>query len=153
METQRSKLENLLGLGTVFFLVVAYLIPVYYYPTLPDQIPIHFNASGIADSFGDKGMVWFMPILASVICFGLNKLRKNFQKLNPRITDHQSRVSEMSLLIVGFLISLSFSYISIQMVLISLGKSENLGIWFLPTFIIAFLILPFLPLFKLGNRN
>ncbi|MBT8222013.1 MAG: DUF1648 domain-containing protein [Eudoraea sp.] len=134
-------------------LLMSFLFPAIYYATLPDQIPIHFNASGLADSYGEKSMVWFLPILGSLMCFGLYKLRKNFRKLNPRGTERENKISTMGLLISGFLVALSFAYINIQMVRIALGKSENLGTWFLPLFIAAFLILPFLPILKFRKRR
>ena len=132
--------------GTVCLLVLAFLIPAYYYPDLRDQIPSHFNASGIADSYSGKSMVWFMPILGSLMCFGLFKLRKNFPKLNPRVTERERRIAGKVLLISGFLVALSFAYINIQIVFIALGTSEQLGSWFLPVFVGAFLVFPLLPL-------
>jgi uncharacterized membrane protein len=34
---------------------------------LPDRIPTHFNALGQPDGWGTPGMLWFMPILATIL--------------------------------------------------------------------------------------
>ena len=147
MSTHNRSLEKLLDRATVCALLAAFLIPAYYYSALPDQVPIHFNAGGIADSYSES-MVWFMPVLGTLMCLGLYTLRKRFPSLNPRVKERESNISRKVLLIVGFLIALSFSYINIQIVFIALGKTETLGSWFLPSFVAAFLILPLLPLIK-----
>ena len=34
---------------------------------LPARIPTHFNAAGLADGWGTPGMLWLLPIMATVI--------------------------------------------------------------------------------------
>ncbi|GGE68003.1 DUF1648 domain-containing protein [Priestia taiwanensis] len=45
----------------------------YSYPSLPDTIPTHYDVYGIADNFGSKGWIWFVPciMLAIFIMFVL----------------------------------------------------------------------------------
>lgn len=33
------------------------------YPTLPDRVPVHLDASGLADGFGPKFMIWLIPAI------------------------------------------------------------------------------------------
>lgn len=36
------------------------------YSTLPDRVPVHMNASGEADGFGPKFMIWLVPLVQVV---------------------------------------------------------------------------------------
>jgi uncharacterized membrane protein len=50
-------------------LVCVWLIPLYAYQSLPDTIPVHFNASGEPDSYAAKSSFsfWVMPLVATVM--------------------------------------------------------------------------------------
>lgn len=52
-------------IGCLVITGLAALYTAYVYPTLPDQIPVHFNAMGEADRYDAKGsgawlMIWIM---------------------------------------------------------------------------------------------
>jgi len=49
--------------------IAPFTILFYYYPLLPDVVPIHWNAAGEADGFAEKSFVsvHFMPILAAFL--------------------------------------------------------------------------------------
>jgi hypothetical protein len=40
------------------------------YAQLPARIPTHFGMNGQADHFGERGSIWLLPIMASVL-FGI----------------------------------------------------------------------------------
>ena len=37
------------------------------YPTLPDRIPIHYNADGVIDGYGGKSMIWGLLAIMWII--------------------------------------------------------------------------------------
>lgn len=37
------------------------------YPALPQRVPIHLNAGGVADGFGPKSMIWLLPAIQVLI--------------------------------------------------------------------------------------
>lgn len=49
---------------------------IVYYPTLPETIPTHFNASGQADGFGNKTSVFFMPGIFTLLFAGLTLMNR-----------------------------------------------------------------------------
>ena len=48
-----------LGTG---LLLAQWILAIAWYPSLPDTIPIHFNARGEADVFGSRATIFMMPI-------------------------------------------------------------------------------------------
>ena len=60
---------TIVGIGFVFTLIVFFF--------LPSSIPIHFNAGGIADSYGDRIQIFLFPLLQLLILLltGREKLR------------------------------------------------------------------------------
>ncbi|MEG0979220.1 MAG: DUF1648 domain-containing protein [Oscillospiraceae bacterium] len=62
-------------LGAVIIVVFFVLIGIKY-PTLPQQIPTHFNGAGEIDAWGNKSSIWFLLgvgmilyVLLSVVSF------------------------------------------------------------------------------------
>lgn len=58
-----------LMMGTISLVAVLGMVVfvAWVYPSLPDQIPTHFNFQGQADGFGAKMSIWFLVAL----CGGL----------------------------------------------------------------------------------
>ena len=47
-----------------------------YLGRIPGTVPTHFNAAGIADSYGGKGILWIEVIVAAVILLLLSLIEK-----------------------------------------------------------------------------
>ena len=54
--------------------IVLILLPVLFYPQLPQQIPIHFDAAGRPDAYGDRSLIWWLPAIGTVLYAGLSLL-------------------------------------------------------------------------------
>lgn len=53
---------------SILIILLSFILAVYFYPELPDQIPTHWNAEGKADAYGSKEMgLFLMPVLSIVI--------------------------------------------------------------------------------------
>ncbi|HEY9179251.1 MAG TPA: DUF1648 domain-containing protein [Candidatus Baltobacteraceae bacterium] len=48
------------------FIFLTFLQTMAAYSTLPDRVPVHMNASGEADGFGPKFMIWLVPLVQVV---------------------------------------------------------------------------------------
>jgi uncharacterized membrane protein len=66
-----SPLDKKLELISKFLLVFMWVMTLYALLKLPTTIPTHFNASGQADDYGNKLTLLILPIIASIVYFGL----------------------------------------------------------------------------------
>ena len=58
-------------------MLLAYVIVlVCIWSRIPGTVPTHFNAAGIADSYGGKGILWIEVIVAAVILLLLSLIEK-----------------------------------------------------------------------------
>lgn len=57
-------------------LVCVWLVVLFHYASLPEIIPIHFNAKGEADGFGLKTHLFTLPAVATVLFVLLTLLNK-----------------------------------------------------------------------------
>lgn len=136
-----------IGISIVFTLAATICLLIVNYADLPEQIPVHYNHKGEVDNYGPKNFLWILPILASLMCYGIMKSHKWLPKLNPKITDNELYVLSWGSYLLSFLLAISFSYITIKTIIIAKNGSGNLGAWFLPVFAIGMIVFPLLPLF------
>lgn len=64
--------------------LLSLLITVAVLPILPEQIPIHFNAEGVADGFGGKLSIFMFP----GIIIAINLLCEVFRHADPRSANY-----------------------------------------------------------------
>ena len=133
-----SAVDKKTDLAATVLLIFIWACTVYIFLKLPAIIPIHFNASGKADSYGSKLTLLILPLLATVIYFGLTQLNKY-----PHIFNYMTKITEanavfqysMATRMLRFLklaILLVFSLIMVLIYLTSKGLVNGLGSWFLP---------------------
>lgn len=132
-----STIERILDFFSVVFLISMFGYLLFKWPSLPDTIATHFDASNKADGWGSKGVIWSLPITALLLFIGLTALAKF-----PHIFNYPSRVTEENapkFYILGrqmmkwlnceiMFILLIFVWDFIQ----SAQGANGLGIWFLP---------------------
>ena len=108
------------------------------YSTLPETISIHYNGTGEADGFGNKGNILTLPIISTILFIGLTILNKY-----PHVFNYPSTVTEENALqqytnatrLIRFLkwaIVMIFGLIVFQTIQNVNGNADGLGIWFLP---------------------
>jgi uncharacterized membrane protein len=146
-----------LELIPMLLLVLTWYFAASNYPSLPQQIPLHFNASGIVDGWGSPSSIFLGPVigllfyllltLISVLfCFVpdpkklINLPRQRLDRISPESVQKLVRVisrSLFSLKVIELVLVLYLVYITIE---IAFNRAQNLGIWF-PLFIAAILVL------------
>lgn len=67
------------------------LLPLLYlgmiYNSIPNEVPMHFNASGEVDRYGSKMELWLLPLLLNILMYALLKYlpvidpKKQIQKM------------------------------------------------------------------------
>ena len=141
IEAKKNRFDQILEILGLVFLVLLIGIPAYYYSSLPEIVPSHFNASGEPDGYSGRWVVWLLPVIGIVIHFGLNKLSRMPHTYNYPMRLNQDNVQDaylngsrmmksMVIIILG-----GFSYINYRMIQSAKGNYEGLGQLFLPLFI------------------
>ncbi|MBC3787998.1 DUF1648 domain-containing protein [Spirosoma utsteinense] len=129
------------------FLIVMWGLTLYIFLKLPDRIPIHFNAIGQADSYGDKATFVMLPLLATALYMGITKTNEY-----PHIFNYVTQITESNaqaqytlatrlLRFIKLSVLLVFSVLIVLIYLTAIGVTSGLGTWFLPLFT-GFLLIP-----------
>lgn len=86
-----------------FFAVLPFLISAAFYPRVPDRVPVHWNAAGVADGYGSKafGLFGLPAIMLGAVVFVSVMLR-----LDPR-SRNIDRSPQMKQAALWFLVVLS----------------------------------------------
>jgi uncharacterized membrane protein len=133
-----SKFDKNLELTSKIFLVVMWCLTLYTFLKLPMTIPIHFNAAGQANNYGNKMTLLILPVLATIIYLGLTQLNKyphifNYMtKINEGNAEKQYAMATRMLRFLKLSILLIFSLIILFTYLTIIGVTNGLGFWFLP---------------------
>lgn len=137
-------LFEVLALMTLFSFL-GYMI--YIYQRLPDIIPTHFNAAGVADDYGRKNDIWMLPGVAVLLYFMLtlvNFIPHKFNyptKITPQNAMRQYTLATRFIRILKVILVVMFFYIGVATVSVSQGRSAGLGVWFIPVFL-GFVFIP-----------
>lgn len=92
----------------ITLLAVAPVLAAILYPGLPETIPVHFNASGIADRFGPKSSIWVHISILFVVGIAVYFLIRNIHKIDPKKTANVSIATYESLaMVIAFFLSLT----------------------------------------------
>lgn len=62
--------------STLFLLVLLWGFTLIHFNDLPKEIPIHYNAKGVPDSFDTRIHIWGLPIIATFLFALLSRLQK-----------------------------------------------------------------------------
>lgn len=142
-----SRLDHILEWTSKLFLAFIWGLTLYTFLRLPAVIPIHFNATGQADNYGDKMTLLILPIMATAIYFGLTQLNKyphifNYMtKITADNAQRQYTIATRMLRFVKVAILIIFSLIVLFTYLTTIGMTNGLGAWFLPL-TVGLLIIP-----------
>lgn len=136
LELPKSALERWLDAASWIFVVLGWAWATGFYQALPEQIPTHFNATGIPDGFGSKITVFLLPVLSLVIVGGLTFLARKPHHFNypfvvtPENAAFEYRKARTILRVMNALVSLMFMLITWHTVRASTGGPDRLGLWF-----------------------
>ena len=142
-----SPLDKNIELTAYIILFVLWVLTTITYFNLPDNIPIHYNASGVPDNFGKKSTIIMLPIIGTILFLLLTYLNKHPRILNKSTaftgenTQHEYIYRTRTIRLLKLAIVIIFSLIVLFTYLTAVGKTKGLGIWFLP-FIICILMIP-----------
>lgn len=120
-------------------LIFLWAFTIFSFIKLPATIPIHFNASGRPDNYGNKLTLFLLPAIGTIVYAGITYLNKYPWVFNymVQITEENAgseysiatrmlRILKCSIMIIFCIIAL-YSYWTAN------GDSETPGWWFLPS--------------------
>ncbi len=138
---EKDTLDHIIiGVGWIGWIALI-LMPIFYYSELPEEIPRHYGLDGQADAWSGKSVIWSLPMIGSILFFGLLILRRfphilNYPtKITAENAEQQYRMAGRILSITNTLMVLAFSYITFASIQNGLGRMDGLGSWFLPVFV------------------
>lgn len=144
-----SKADKIVEISGLILIIAIWCFTLFAYMRLPEIIPIHFNARGKADDVGHKGTFLILPVIVTILYWGLKKLNKYPHIFNYMVTiteenaAHQYTVSTRMIRYLMLTLLLVFSGIMVFIYLGAIGKADGMSQWFLPA-ALGFLLLPVL---------
>lgn len=141
-----TKTDRIIEVIGWILLLGIWVLAIISFSDLPDTIPIHFNASGKADRFGEKTNIFILPIIGTILFIGMTFLIKNLHILKyPTATTDKDVYRQYSntaqmIRILKLVIVLVFGLIVMKTLQNANGNADGLGAWFLPLTIGSFIV-------------
>jgi len=137
----RSKIENILDVMCMFFIIGNIIYISMKYPFLSDKIPIHFNGNNIADGWGYKGLVWILPFITLIVWMAMTILEKfphlfNYTNLTKKNIASQYKNGRLMVNLIKSEITIFLVYNSWNWINAILGNKIGLGVWEMLIFLI-----------------
>jgi uncharacterized membrane protein len=130
--------DNVIEIIGLLVLITMWVWTILNFSKLPETIPIHYDSSGQVNNYGNKGMIFMLPTIATILFIGMKILNKypQIHKYSVNITLLNAKEQYTnSIQIVRFInvaIIIVFSLITFQTIQTAIGKTNGLGTWFLP---------------------
>ena len=125
-----------------FLILIGVIVyPFLEYASLPDRVPVHYDASGTPDRYGSKSHVWIIVILSSFLYIGMFFLNRfphlfNFpMEITEENAERQYRLATKMIRGVNVIIVAGFFFINYQSIEVAKGNADGLGKSFLFTFL------------------
>lgn len=128
-------------------LVAFWLMNIFAFSTLPENIPTHYNGMGEVDSYGPKITIFLLPVLGTLIFVFLTFMLRKPESFNytVEITEENALAQYTnSTKLIRFMklaLIILFIVIDYKTIETARGNSDGLGKWFLP-FTIALIFIP-----------
>lgn len=142
----RSALEKLLDAASVAVLLAAVVYLAVQWPSLPEQVPLHFNGRGEPDRWGTKITILFLPCIALFLFGFMSILRKLPSAFNVPVAvtpDNAEAVYRLSFQLLAWIkleVVLLLCVILTGAVRSAQGSSDGLGLWLLPVVLSVFAV-------------
>lgn len=120
---------ELVGYGA---LVMLFGIPVIFYHSLPESIPIHYGFDGVPDGFGPRYMIWLLPGVGILLYVGLMWFANYPHLFNypVRITTEniyrQYRYAQRVLRMIATLLVVMFAFLKYMGIQVAFGQLDAL---------------------------
>lgn len=134
IEIPRTSFDTIILIASILLLLGSGLLLLIYYNDLPDRLLILFNTpQKDTDGYGNKSLLWELPIILGIIVFVVIKLSKyprilNYPtKITPENAAYQYKMASQMLRVLGLAISLSCFSLTLLSVLNGLGHYTHIN--------------------------
>ena len=118
--------------------ILGFVLVAANYQSLPELIPIHFNGRGEVDGYGNKLMLWGLPIINLGTYYLLSKIAlSGFKWFNYPVTITEGNAAEQHRIALGLvaivrvIVCLMFAYLIFALVRSAQLQTSMLNMWFL----------------------
>ncbi len=147
IKLQLSLLDKVLETAGYLLIMLLWVVTLFAYFNLPNNIPTHFNILGKPDNYGGKATIIVLPIVATLVFSLLTFLNKYPHVFNyaTTITDENAELQytygTRMLRFLKIAVAINFTLINVFTYLTAIEKANGLGVWFLP-FMIGMIVIP-----------
>jgi uncharacterized membrane protein len=143
VELSYSALDLVLIGISIIGVLLSILPLLLHFTALPEVLPVHFDASGNPNGYGDKNLLFTIPIINLALLVGLEYLARmphhhNYMvEITPENASAQYHNSSLMLRFLTAINCLFFSWIVTRTLLISQTEVDGLGIYSVPLFLLG----------------
>ena len=143
---------------SLVLLIFLWAFTIFSFIKLPALIPIHFDASGRPDNYGNKWTLFLLPVIGSIVYAGITYLNKfpwvfNYMvQITEGNAESQYSFATRMLRILKCSFMIIFSFIALYSYWTAIGHTEAPGWWFLPL-ILAIIFVPLIYMIIINVMN
>lgn len=145
LKIHMTALDWLMELPGWLLIIVSWVLVIYHYSALPEKIPIHYNAAGEVDHLGSRATIVTLPLIATILFFGMTLLTRyphvfNYPvNITPSNAGRHYKNSTRLLRYLKTVLPLIFLVILLQTIRIAGREATQLNVWFLPVLVLLIL--------------
>ncbi len=136
-------IDHLVEYFSILLVLGLCIAPIYFYNSLPELIPTHYNLFGQPDAFNPRWSIFILPALALMLFFGMSWLQKLPHIYNYPVEVNESNANYLYstgvrlIRFIKLIVILIFSYITYSSIRVAIGQGKGLNIWILMIFILS----------------
>ena len=142
MKINLTHLDKVLEISGIILLIIMWTLAAFNCYQSLETVPIHFNLSGQPDSYGSKVTLLLLPIIPTVIYFGMTQLNKyphifNYMtKITEENAKQQYTIATRMIRILKASVVLIFTIDILSALLMTFGMVDGLSAWSFPVTIL-----------------
>lgn len=133
LDIPRSGLDNIGDVVAGIGVLVLATLTAASWATLPDSVPTHFNAAGVADDWGSKNSLLLLPAVAVAMWAGLTVLARYphaFNYVRAITPENAARQYAMGrTFVIALKAEMVWLFVSIQWMTIATARTGSAGVW------------------------
>lgn len=127
----------------LLFIAAGFVMTIFYYPSLPEKIPTHFNGRGEPDDWSGKQTIFILPVITAVL-YGVMMIVIKYVpvkywnmpvKITPENAAVQYGLARNLMRMMNVIVSACFCYITYGTIQVALRKAATLSNMFLFVFL------------------